>query len=305
MASVAAVVAAVTVADIAMAAVVVGATLTVVGAITKDSTLSKIGMGIGLAGAVGGVAGMATGTLTSSIGGLFSESAAMSDITVPELKAPTAPGGPANTGAATFGVGNMPDITPPPADAYATGQTVNVSEAPMPSSWNVFEQAPQSGLMNTSPSSVNPQDVGNQLTNQTYEPYVKAASGSGVIGGTGDLGIDQVAAIQRGDPTTLDKVAKGWESLSSGTKMSIALAAAQAGGGVISGMFQAMSASSRLEFDRMVNAQQFSISQTQLARSTASPGVIKFGNSLLQSQQTVPTPTPITPPTGAPQRVNP
>lgn len=320
-------VSAITISQIATAAVIVGAALSIAGAVTNNSTLKYVGMGIGIAGGLTSLAG-AFGLFdpSMSLGGLFSGS----DVAASSAAANAAAGAPAAMppGGTIYSDPIGPTLA---GDPLASG-VVNAA-APLGPGMDAAAQAAGNAQEQLGAAQVRG-TLDNLSANRLAagiepgSPFVPAEPGAGAafappgtppvptapitpaapvpgaapsaagVGVTATQAGGEVAKgimdggqytkeamdLGQGSATFADKAKRAFDSLSPAVQYGLVAGTITAGAGMLSGMFQSMSASERLEFDKYVQDQrnqimtgQLNLERDKFARATSTPGVISFG----------------------------
>lgn len=317
-------VAAVTISQVAIAATVIGTTLSIVGAVTKNKLVSQIGMGIGLAGLVTGAAGAfglfdpstTLGSLVGASGGAEAAASTVGQVAgsvAPSTVGPVVPtidptSGLAITqyssqlGPGVQGASGVVGLSPstalnmpfaPGVDHAAQAAAFNPSQEAL--GREIVNRAIESSAFTAPPV---PTDVGiTGVSGVTAPPTPvnpiapSAAPAPSVDTVTGGVGAIPAGANVSGYSfmsssggmnetlSAADKAKKAFEGLDPAVKYGLVAGTITAGAGALSGMFQGMSASERLEFDKYVNDQRFGLAQQTFNRATETPGVINFRRS--------------------------
>lgn len=226
----------------------VGLAVTAVGLVTGNKTMTKIGGIMGMVGLAGGVAGWAAGSLApvtagaDQVGSFFAApdggygaAQAVGQGTVlapaPAVAAPVGAGtvlAPAGDLSSAL-VSAQPVSTTPIADAAGTGKTA--AGAPIGNPESLAAPAP------TPPAPV-------AGAEQNYQSLLNSANQA--------PGVTSLGNIPKPEP---GGIAKWWESLPPSMQSAIALSGGQTLAGAAGGLFQGMSASDKLEFEKLMNQQ--------------------------------------------------
>lgn len=288
----------------------IGMTMSVVGAVTHNKLLSQIGMGFSIAGAVGGLSGMAASS------GLLGEGAqgAMSTSLTAAPGATAAEGAIAPTGTIA-GQGGSVGNTPGVANLANAGNEVNAGmtavEAPIADPNAVFatpQPINESGLMHsgglppgldaTATAPVAP-TVTTPVTPTVTTPVAPSTAPSGLSGipdpsqvpalssltpnANGIMGADNLAQLNSARnvisamPSNPGAQAGWWASLDPQMKASISMVAGQTVAGGVGGIFTGMQADKQLALQNLINQQNRDQFNQQFSRATSSPGLIQFG----------------------------
>ena len=295
---------AITLGSIATTAVVVGTALSIAGAVTKNKTLSYIGLGLGLAGGVASIAAAAglfssATTVSSLFGGA---SSAASGATTAATTAVGA-GGTVGQVAAPVTSSVIPTINPVVSAGLQTG--IGAATAPAATGVNaafaaaapaltgaqavapaagligsggagqLFSQfAPKAAAAFTAPEAPQPQQV---QTPEQINLRNQFAQGSGQTLATG--------------PAQGQTLGQWFASLSPAMQGSLAIMGGQGVSGLLGGMFASRQASEQLDLERLIQNQRNQLGLKQVAvqeggldlekskfeRATSTPGIISFG----------------------------
>ena len=283
---VAAVVAGLTIAEIATAVAVTGAVLGVVGAITKDKTLQTVGMVMGIAGGVVGIGaslmGAASMTLgevtnlgTSAVGDFFSGGAAVAEEGALAGTKAASSATSALEGAGAKVANPLEQATSSAVDARGIG--TEFPSTSMPTAPVGTSGAPIPGNVTPSPVVGTPNPVGAPMASSAgqragSEDIYNALKTSANAGpstpsapGTMSPGIIQTGSgnMASTNPTAAANAQGMWDKMPDYMKYAAVTQGVGSLGSLAGGYFQGASADDQLEFQKLVNAQ----SQAQVQRT--------------------------------------
>lgn len=236
---------------------VVGTTLSIVGTITKNSTLRNIGLGFSAAGALTGLAaasGLFSGVDAASAAleggvGAAAEAATEAGVGTVAAQAGTV-GGQAGGISVSAAPGATEALASIPAVAAPPGGMVDLA--------TLGAQGP---LTSTATGAAGIAPAAAAL------PPVTPTGASAPLGSA----MNPVAP-----PAPLAPVAPVAPAAPDFMKTALILSAGQAGAGALGGIFQGMSAEKQLELQERINQQNRDQFNVQFARATESPGLIQF-----------------------------
>lgn len=298
--------ASITIAQVAVTAIVLGTILTVAGTITENKTLSYIGMGIGLAGGLTSLAGAA---------GLFA-----SGTTVSSLFGGAAASSTAAAGSGAVAVGSAAAGSIAPVAAESAAPVVASSIAPATASavgQGAALGAPAASAVAPAVNAVGQTaaDVAIGQSMSSAANWLPATTGGGTgLVGAGSTVAGSVAPLVKpvlapGAPTVQDsftsmasqggltpprpdETAGNWfKNLGPSDKLSLAVLGGQGVSGMFGGMFASRSQSEQLELQRLIQQQRqtlglkqldieqgrLDLNKAQFGRATSSPGIVSFG----------------------------
>lgn len=296
-----------TVAEVATVAVVVGTTLSVAGAVTGNKTLSMVGMGLGIAGGIGGLAA-ANGLFgASESAGFFggagvAESAPVGTTAADVGATPTASGWEAPTGQGFNGeVGAIPQggetvqpgitseagaTTPTTASIGEAAPTLTpspIGEGPATGSeaW-MQANAPPAPSAPVSPTVEAPMP---QPTGVSPSPTVQPTSGAPFsIGANGAVGAPPVAPGTPGwaanfmNNTPAADLPNALANLDPTSKAALLMAGGQAVSGGVGGIFTGMTADKQMALQTWMANQNASQFNQQFKRGNSAGGLINFAS---------------------------
>lgn len=288
-----AIVASITISQIALAATVVGTALSIAGTLTNNSTLKWIGVGIGAAGALTGLAGAAglfdaSTTLGSVFGSGSSAStagaAASSTVgtVAPAVTTPVQPAvQPAVDAASGLGISQYPTAagpgmigTPGYAEVTALGQQAVAPAAQAASAAPPGFKMTEQGMVHlgtpaTDVASTTGQ-VGTTLNpgTATIAPSVSAPTPLSVTSPTAPIanamsdGSNLARVVDK--LNTSGDLASAFQNLDPSTKIALTMAAGQTVAGGLGGVFSSMSTNKQIELQRLIAEQRNNIDSQAL-----------------------------------------
>lgn len=311
-----AIVASITISQIALAATVVGTALSIAGSLTNNSTLKWIGVGIGAAGALTGLAGAAglfdaSTTLGSVFGGSSSSAAstagAAASSTVgnvaPAVTTPVTPAvqpavdAASGIGISQYGTAAGPGMigTPGAAEVAALGQQSLGAGAQAASAVPPGFQMTPEGMVHVGTPAADAGSVATQISAgaPTVAPSVAApvplAAPTAPIANAMSDGTNLATTVSK--LNSAGSLSEAFRSLDPATKIALTMAAGQTAAGGLGGIFSSMSTNKQLELQKLIAEQRNNIDsqalaqrsrmldmeQTKLDRAASSPGIVSFG----------------------------